>query len=102
MTGIRIWRHRKRGNRYVEIACATYSGEDVVEGAMLAVGADGLLRTASKCDTEIFELQASCPLRNGQETVLYMGEDMKLWVRPRLEFNDGRFALVSLSLEKEV
>ena len=36
-------------------------------------------------------LQTSQPLEEGQELVIYKGEDGRLWARPAGEFHDGRF-----------
>lgn len=39
-------------------------------------------------------LQASGPIREGTQLVIYLGEDGSLWARPVAEFDDGRFEMV--------
>ena len=37
------------------------------------------------------EVQSDMPIREGDDLVVYLGEDGKLWLRPTAEFDDGRF-----------
>jgi hypothetical protein len=55
------WRHKKRGSTYDEAGTA--------------------------------RLQVADPsaLHDMEEMIVYCGEDGQLWVRPALEFHDGRF-----------
>ena len=59
------WRHKKRGSTYDEIGTA--------------------------------RLQVSDPgaLRDMEEMIVYRGSDGAMWVRPALEFHDGRFEVVA-------
>lgn len=43
----------------------------------------------------IGELQCGECSYDGEEIVIYRGDDGRYWVRPRTEFEDGRFEFVS-------
>lgn len=35
------------------------------------------------------------PIQDGAEVVVYRGEDGRMWVRERREFEDGRFVVIA-------
>ena len=44
------------------------------------------------------EVQSDTVVREGDELVVYVGENGRVWLRPPSEFNDGRFQAFSASI----
>jgi len=97
--GVPTHRHVKRGTEYTLIAYGHWTGinQVVEDGADLSVREDapGLWSACEQYERESGQwasLQTGKPMALGDVVAIYRSvDDDSLWVRPREEFEDGRF-----------
>lgn len=83
-------RHVKRGSEYMLLGIGKMQSEHWRDGSI------NRIRSAIRCNAP--DQTASIDMR---EVAIYVGEDGQHWVRPREEFEDGRFEALAASPERE-
>lgn len=103
-----IYRHKKRGTLYRKVCTLALDSVEAgldEEPIILCITLAGELKVNRMRERRMTEgsfgaaagrMQATDPVPPGTPLVVYIGlDDGKWWFRPEVEFNDGRFEVIS-------